>query len=79
LQDDGDPHQFRFVGQLLDEPRMGDLHKLLVGALAQLHVLLPERVFADHERADALADQQIDDTTAGRVQIAVYAAITHHS
>ena len=54
---------------------MRDLHELLRVALAQLHVLLPERVFADHQGADALADQQIDDATAGRVQIPVYAAI----
>ena len=52
--DDLDPHQFGFVGQLLDKARMGDVHELLIIALAQLHILLPERVFPDHERADAL-------------------------
>jgi hypothetical protein len=64
---------------LVNETRVGNLHELLIGALTQLHVLLPEGVFPDHERTDPLADQQIDDATAGRVQRTVYAAIAHHS
>src|SRR5215467_11243956 len=74
LADHLDPDQVRFVGQLVNETRVGNLHELLVGARAQLHLLLPERVFANHERTGALCSQQIDDTTAGRVQRAVYPA-----
>ena len=71
LEDDLDPDQFGFVGQLINKPRMRELHELLRGALAQLPLLFPERVFPDHQGADPLAYQQIDDATAGRVQRAV--------
>ena len=50
---------------------MGKLDKLLIGALAQVRFLFPEGIFPNHEGADAFADQQIDDATAGRVQRAV--------
>ena len=54
LADDLYPDQFGFVGQLINKPRMGDLHELLRVAIAQLHVLFPERVFPDHQGADSL-------------------------
>src|SRR5437016_3544926 len=50
-------HQFCLVGQHLDEPGMGDLHKVLVIPLAHLDCLFPERVSADNQRPDPLLYQ----------------------
>ncbi len=54
---------------------MGNLHKLLIVSLAHTHFLLPKQVLADDQYPDPLAHQQINNATAGRVQIAVYPAI----
>ena len=51
------------------------MDKLLIGVLAQMHFLLPERIFANDESSDPLAHQQINDATAGRVRRAVYPAM----
>jgi hypothetical protein len=40
---------------------MGNTHDVLVVAPAQVRLLLPERVLANAQRADALGDEQIDD------------------
>jgi hypothetical protein len=47
----------------------------LVIALAHVYLLLPQLIQPDHQRPDPFFDQQIDDTTACRVQIGVDAAI----
>ncbi len=48
---------------------MRDVHEGLIGTLAHLHFLFPQRVLVNDERADALNYQQIDDATASRMQI----------
>jgi hypothetical protein len=42
----------------------------------QLHPLFPQRVLADDQRADPLLHQELDDATAGRVQILQDTAVT---
>jgi hypothetical protein len=48
---------------------MRDLHKLLVLLAPHLDLLFPEGILANDQGPDSLCDQQIDDTTAGRMQI----------
>ncbi len=50
---------------------MGHRDEVLIAPPAQVRFLFPERVLADAPRADALSDQQIDDATAGGVQVVV--------
>ena len=77
LRDD-DPysHQVSFIGEDLNEASMRDLDKLLIVFPPHLHLLLPESVLANDEGADPLCDQQIDNTTACRVQIVLHAAVS---
>src|SRR5258708_37177962 len=64
-------HQPGFVGQQRNEAGMRDAHEGLVVASPQVRFLLPERILADHQRPDALSYEQVDDASAGRVQIVV--------
>ena len=73
--DHANTDQLRFIRKHLDEPTVGDLHELLVIPLPQFHFLFPEPVQPDHQRPDALLDQEINDATACRVQIRIDAAI----
>src|SRR5258708_17417796 len=68
-------HQLGFVGEQLDEPGMGNLHEFLIVAMAQLHPLLPEWILANDERTNSFLHQQINDATAGRMQIVHHPAI----
>ena len=54
-EDDGDTHRLGFVGQHLDEPCVRDLHKLLIVLLPQMDFLFPERILADDQRANLIA------------------------
>ena len=49
-ENDCDADQGRLVLEHLDEAGVGELHKRLIVALAHLHFLLPEGIFADDER-----------------------------
>ena len=68
-EDDPDTHGFGFVGQQLDEPGVRQLDKRLVVLLAQVHLLLPERVLADDQGANAFAFQELNDPTADGMQL----------
>jgi hypothetical protein len=68
-EDDGDTHRFGFVGQHLDEPCMRDLHKLLIVLLPQMDFLFPERILADDQCANPFGNQEVNDPTAGGMQI----------
>src|SRR5260221_13590029 len=58
---------------------MRHAHKGLVVPLPHAHFLLPERVLADAEHANAFGDEQINDSPTGRVQVPVYATGTPSS
>ena len=49
-----DTDKLGLVCEQLDESGMGDVHKFLIVLAAQLHPLLPERILANDECADAL-------------------------
>ena len=68
-EDDGDTHCFGFVGQHLDELCMRDLHKLLIVLLPQMDFLFPEPILADDQRANPFGNQEVNDPTAGGMQI----------
>jgi len=72
---DAETRQFRFVAQHLDEAGMGDRHEVLVVALPQFDLLLPEVILADDQGANALLHQVLDDPAARQVQLVVNAAI----
>src|SRR5215469_9823222 len=48
---DANPYQFRFVGEHRNETSMRDLHKVLIGALAHVRLLLPGIILADAQHA----------------------------
>src|SRR5713101_591205 len=50
---------------------MGHADEVLIVPLAHARFLFPERILADDECADALGYQQINDASAGRVQVVV--------
>src|SRR5262249_44714497 len=68
-----DAYQRGLVGQHVDEAGMGDAHNVLIVALAHVRALLPKRILADAQGADALGHQQVNDTPAGGVQVPVNA------
>src|SRR5215469_11517338 len=70
-----DTDQCSFVAQHFDKVRVRDLHKRLIVALAHLHLLLPEGIFPDDERANALCNQQSDDRFGSQMQLMLDAAI----
>ena len=68
-EDDSDAHGFTFVGQHLNEPGVRQLNKRLVALLPHVHLLLPERVLADDQGANAFAFQELNDPTADGMQL----------
>ena len=48
-----DAARLGFVGEELQEPRMGNLHEFLIVLLPQFHVGFPERVLAQDQHANA--------------------------
>jgi len=74
-EDHTNTYKRRLVGEQVNQLGMRDLHKLLIVLLAHLHLLLPERVLANDDGSDAFLYQEIDDATAGRVQVVQDTAI----
>ena len=50
---------------------MRDLHKILIGPLAQVRLLLPGVILADHQYAYALLHQQVNNPVTHRVQVVI--------
>lgn len=71
LQDDPYSHQLSLVGQHLNEAGMRDLHKVLISAFAQVRLLLPVDIFANHQCAYALLNQMFNDAMAVGMQVVV--------
>src|SRR2546426_12301954 len=68
-ENDTDAQQLRFVGEQVNELGMRDLHKLLVVLSAHLDLLFPEYILPVNKRADAFCHPQLDDLTAGSMQV----------
>src|SRR5258708_1862017 len=52
--------ELRFIGQHLNEAGMRNAHKVLVGTLAQVDVLLPAVILADDQIADTLSHEAVN-------------------
>ncbi len=65
LDDDPDAGQCGFVGQHLDEGRVGDRHKVLIVDLADVDCLLPANIVANDQYADPFPHHPVHDI-AGR-------------
>jgi hypothetical protein len=68
LQDDPNADQFGLVGDHRHELGVRDGDECLVRLSPQVDLLFPTGVVADHQGADALSQQPVDDQTAGLVQ-----------
>ena len=68
-------NQRSFVAKLVNKTSVRNLDKVLIVPLPHLDLLFPEDVFSYHNGSNTLLDAQINDATAGRVQITVDPAI----
>lgn len=57
--------------QHLDQARKRKLHKLLSGAPSYGNELLPVKVMADDQRANAVRDEMFDDVAAGWMKMVI--------
>ena len=73
---DTDADLFTFVAQHLNQPGVWNENEILVGACAEVGMLLPTIVFPDDERSNALANHPVNDPAAGEMQIGGNLAIT---